>query len=273
MTITQIKFDWKFFFTLFAAVAGLIVPILIWQADLSAKSLKIQLDSSVPLQFPGTLPITDLQIFIDGNQIKDPVFSTLEITNNGSKPIVTSDFESDIYLKLKNSSKIIRAKVTKVDPADLEITLKSDENSASIKPLLLNPNDKFTISILTSGEIPEFSPQSRIAGISSIKFNNQLPENRNWKNIIINGVFGFMGVVIYFIIGGIISSPSGKRVSKTLLWITAITVGALAMLAVRNVFVLAEIPRDTISISATFLFLIGIGAIANIIFKRRQRYS
>lgn len=255
------NFDWKFFVTLLATVAGLAVPVWLWQFDLNAKSLTVRIVSSVPLQSPSANSIPDLQISIEGEPVDNPVISTLEIANDGAKPIPTSDFESDIELQISEVSKIIRAKVAEVEPEDLKATVSVDGQSVRLKPLLLNPNDKVTLSVLTSGAIPEFSPRARIAGVPSIKFDGHKGIVGKWNEILLNGIASLTGLVLYFYFGATLFSFSRVKIPKVLVIVSMATLVTLSALAARRVYEVAGIPNDLGNLLPTLIGGTAVGLV------------
>lgn len=167
------KFDWKFVVATIVGLAALVIPVWLWQFDLQSKALVVQLVSSTALS-PQTSSIKELKISLDGIVVEQPTLSILEILNEGAKPIATSDFESSINITTSDSSKILRARIVDSTPPDLKPIIALNQQSIEIKPLLLNPRDRFTIAILTSGESPNFSAMARISAISQIQLRKTL---------------------------------------------------------------------------------------------------
>lgn len=227
-------FDWKFYATMFAAIAGIAVPIFIWQVDLSAHSLSVRLASSVALQSTGTTSIPDIQILIDGVNVKTPFLSTLELLNDGSKPISVSDFESPIELNVDQNTQIVRARVISIEPNNLKVELDTNKQSVKLLPLLLNPNDTITIAVITSGSPPNFIAQARIAGISKINFEDTVTKKESWKAVAKNAVLSFMGIVLYWIYGAAVIRPTEVRFGRTMSAITMLACVILSIWAARK---------------------------------------
>lgn len=220
-------FDWKFFATMLATIAGIAVPVWLWQVDLSAHSLSVRLASSVALQPVGTISIPDLQISIDGVNIKSPFISTLELSNDGSRPVPTSDFESPIELSVGQDTQVVRARVSSAEPNDLKAELDTNRQSVKLKPLLLNPKDTLTIAVMTSGGPPTFDVKARIAGISKIKFEDTTTKKKNWKGAAIYFVIALFALILYWVYGAAIIRPYSVHPSL-LLSITTMIVCALS---------------------------------------------
>ena len=162
------KLDWKFGVMLLAAIAGVAVPVWLWRADLSSRSLHFELVSQTPLQpiEPTTLP--GLRLSVDGKDLEVPYLTVIKLTNDGARPIPSSDFEGELELRVKPPSSIARARITELEPQSLEPKLRVDEAAVRLSPLLLNPGDFITITVITAGSKPQFDPRARIAGIPDI---------------------------------------------------------------------------------------------------------
>jgi len=132
------KLDWKFLLTLLATVAGVAVPVWLWQADQSSKSLSIKLATRISIQPKEQGTISGVEISVDGARLVNPHLVVLEIRNNGSKPIPAADFESPVKINVVSETKLVRANITDKVPKDIEAALVSDSEGMSLKPTLLN---------------------------------------------------------------------------------------------------------------------------------------
>ncbi len=157
--------------TLLATIISVVVPVWIWRADLSSRSLQVRVASQVSLQPDNVGAISGLQVAVDGVPLKSPYLTVLELSNDGDKPIPSADFEAPLEIRLADGSTLARAQVTETKPKDIEASLSSDAKVLKMKPILLNPKDVITISVLTSGKKPEFLVRARISGISDVQIN------------------------------------------------------------------------------------------------------
>lgn len=164
----NLRIDWKFWIALVATLAGVVVPVWLWRADLEARSLHFKMLSQTslhPLDAPKTL---DLKVSAAGIELPTPYLTVFELINNGEKPVPSADFETPIEIVATNKARIVRTSVTKASPEDLVPSISTEEAAVKIKPLLFNPGDSLTIAILTSGDQPAFVSRARIAGIRSV---------------------------------------------------------------------------------------------------------
>jgi hypothetical protein len=174
--------DWKFFANMAAAIAGIIIPVYLWQSDFSSHSLELRLRSTTSLQ-----PLSDiqeLQVFLNGKKLESPYLSSYELVNTGSKSILSSDFETPIELIAKAGLKVVSAQVTGTNPNSIPVKITFDEQRAAIAPFLSNPKDTITFSIITSGERPIFERHARIAGVKEIAYeDSSIRESSYWLAI------------------------------------------------------------------------------------------
>lgn len=211
------NFDFKFYLGLAVALAGVIVPIFLWQFDISSKSLSVQLVSSVALQPETSSSVKGLQVVLDGVKIDQPYLSTLEITNNGSKPIPSSDFETTLEIRLTNNTSIVRARISDSIPHEIPAEISFEETSkVSLEPLLLNPKDRLTFSLITAGGAPAFEPFARISGISKVSYEDSTENNANWKKA--SGFFflSIISLTLYMIFSVSLVRPNTVVISRML---------------------------------------------------------
>lgn len=206
-------FDWKFIFTIVIAIAiGLLTPYLQGIYDSQAKSLRVNLVDSIGLDPPGAKLVPGLQVTLNGELISSPVVTVLELENDGSKPILTSEFEGPIQLSIENEAKLIEARVAGASQRSLTTSLEFDSKTVRLQPLLLNPKDNIVLTLLTSGDIPMFVPQARIAGVSSIKL--ELMDN-NPKRTKSGWIMYAIGIVCYIGCAFVLGVPTRRTARFT----------------------------------------------------------
>lgn len=160
--------DWKFVLTLAATLAGVIVPIWIWRADIESRSLRFVLLSQTSLQPTIGAGISNLKVTLDGVELPSPTLTVMRLSNDGTRPIPASDFEGPLRLVVAAPAKLVRANVTELSPSDLSPSLSNDSNSIAIAPMLLNPGDSITLAIFTSGTPKTLESKARIAGLKTV---------------------------------------------------------------------------------------------------------
>lgn len=196
--------------TLLATVAGIVVPIWLWRADLTSKSLEFRVASQASLELARSGDIKGLQITLDSAPLNRPYLTVVELLNDGSRPITSSEFEGPVEVRLSAGTKVVRTQLVSASPKSLEANITATEDSISVAPLLLNPEDKLTISVLTSGGPPSFTPRARIAGVAEIKIDDSQGKLLTWQLSGLALIAAFLMFVASDITNG--GFPSGKSV-------------------------------------------------------------
>lgn len=192
------SFDWKYLLGTVLAIAGVVIPVYLWQSDQQAHDLSARLVSSSSLQPLASSKIYDVKMTINGVQLLNPHFSIYELTNSGSKPILSSDFDSPIELSGNDGLEFISARVDYTDPKDIPVKISVDVKKVSIAPFLLNPNDKVLFSVITSGADPVVTIKARIAGIRKITFVDSSVDHGSPMRLVFNLIFCLIALITYF---------------------------------------------------------------------------
>ncbi|WPN24100.1 hypothetical protein [Pseudomonas marginalis] len=192
-----IRFDWKFVIASIIALAGVAIPLYLWQFDLTSHSLTVRVVSSSALQPSSSEQFRDLQITLNGSPVPSPYLSTFELENTGSKPILTADFEGAIQILSQGKAKFISAQLVGTEPKDIPVSITNSDEGLNISPFLFNPKDKVTISLLTSGDAPSFSVRSRIAGVKEIEYEDTSVKKGNLTKLIVSSIVGAISVILY----------------------------------------------------------------------------
>lgn len=246
----NISKDWKFFATLLATLAGIVVPILLWQSDHASRSLSVRLVSAVALQPEKNPSVEDLQITLDGVKIESPYLSTLELTNDGSKSISANEFESPLEIRVAENSQVVRARIEHSQPNGIPGTLVSDKNIIKLQPLLLNPSDTLTLAIITSGGQPIFVPQARIAGVSKVLYEDTTTKKNGWKQAAFFLSLATFSTVLYFLASAYLIRPGTITLSRRLVFSTMIVFGFASAHFMARGFHAIEIEKSIFNVSA-----------------------
>lgn len=173
-------FDWKYVITILVALAGVGVPVFLWQAD-QARSLRLDVISQTALSPVAPTALLGLKLTLDGSEVSEARLTVMEIVNNGNRPIVAIDFEAPVEITSKPPGKIVRMDLGEVSPSDLKPSFSLKDGQIFMQPFLMNSGDKARISIITSGGEPQFNVRGRIAGIKTIEFNSEALKKRPMK--------------------------------------------------------------------------------------------
>lgn len=220
------KLDWKFLITILATVAGVTVPVWLWQADQNSKSLSIKLATKISIQPKEQGTISGIEISVDGERLINPHLVVFEIRNNGSKPIPAADFESPVQIIPESETKLVRANITEKIPKDIDASLAINSQGISLKPALLNPGDILSVTAITSGDSPTFQPKARIIGVSNVV----LEDGTTTKPNKIKLAFLLFGSLLSFICAWIVSDGAIKENGVFLRRRAAVFVGLAAII-------------------------------------------
>lgn len=226
-------FDWKFFSTLILAAAGVIVPVIIWQVDLPSNALSLRLTSSIALRPVMEPSVQDIQIVLDGVNIKEPYLSTLELSNDGSKPIYSKDFDGNLEIYVDQGD-IVRVSVESTQPNGIPIVLNSEGKTIKIKPLLLNPQDTVMIMVISSGGMPIFKPMARIAGISEVMYEDYTSKGSEWKKAIYLFPLAYLSFFLYFFYSVVVMYPNSQYLSRISAILTMVVCGISSSQLIRR---------------------------------------
>lgn len=226
------KLDWKFALPLLFTVAGVAVPVWLWQADQSSKSLSIKLATKISLQPKEQDTIAGIEILVDGARLEHPHLVVFEIRNDGSKPIPAADFESPVRIQLVSETSLARANVSGKAPKDIEATLLNERQGMALKPTLLNPGDTISITAITSGAPPIFESKARVVGISNVVLEDGTAKRQN-RIIVALLLFGSMlSLVSFSLMSDFIIKPNGiflRRRAAAFVGIIAAFPGVIAL--------------------------------------------
>ncbi|NWE38047.1 hypothetical protein HX875_01085 [Pseudomonas yamanorum] len=190
--------DWKYIVMFLVTLVCALIPVL-WQSSQEARSISVKLSSSTTLQLGPKAGIKDLQVTLDGHNIDRPYLSLFEVVNDGSKPILSSEFESPIELFTKNEASVVTAQIAETIPAGITAKISVDDKRAKIAPYLVNPDDSVFFTILTSGGAPKFEAHARIAGIKEVKYVDSSVPAPNRVSIAVTLIVALCMITLYFL--------------------------------------------------------------------------
>lgn len=265
------RIDWKYAATMLAAIAGVAVPVWLWQWDLRAKSLTVTNLSSADLQTPATVTLPDLKLTIAGEVVEAPVLTTIELVNDGAKPIASSDFEAALELSVVEPITVVRARVASAEPSDLAPEITVLPRSIKLKPLLLNPDDKIRLTVLTSGPSPTFYTRARIAGVGSVGVKQVQGVRGKLWSIVMTSIAATGGFILYFVFGAALAPDSRSRLPRMLSASAMLALGVLSSMAVKRAFELAEVPRELSVLWPVLVVGAALGVVVSYLSRRYFR--
>ena len=209
--------SWEFWAMVIGAV-GIIVSIVIYFLQRNVKRFAYRILTETSLVSVGRKVRGKIKVFYDDKEIETLYLVVLEIFNNGNLEIRTADFEGQpITIDFPNSN-LVSVEVSKTSPKSLKPVISYEPTQVTIKPLLLNKKDSFTLELIFSkyGHVAQF--HARIVGVKEIEGLSSLKDvevssansNRSELDKALRGFKLFMTILaafyIFYVIWIILSS-------------------------------------------------------------------
>ncbi|KMY01932.1 hypothetical protein V476_12595 [Pseudomonas syringae KCTC 12500] len=223
-------FDWKYLLGTFIAIVPLVFSFYQWRSDQQGHDISLRLISSSSLQPLAKSEIYDVRMTVNGSELVNPHFSIIELTNIGSKPILSADFDTPIEFTGKDGLAFITARVDLTDPKDMPVKMTVDAQRISIAPFLFNPGDRVLVSTITSGPDPFISVKARIAGIRNLAIDSSIDSGNKFKAAFDLGT-GSLSLVIYFTYPWILSRR--RALDRRFLIASALCCGVAGSLSIK----------------------------------------
>lgn len=232
--------DWKYLLMFVVTVAGVAAPVWLWRADLQSKSLQFKIKSITQVTSPNSEAVSGLEVTMNGKRLTSPHLAVIKLEHQGTRPITTPEFEVPLELRVNDGVELVQVQVVEKLPSELEPKVTTTSTSVVLQPLLLNPGDEITLSVLTSGTKPKFAAKGRIAGVSSIGLVD--PETAKFGPILVAVLLlsSFFGLVVAALNMNMKSSPGFdinlRGRAGFLVWLVGLGVGAVPIIKVLEAF-------------------------------------
>ncbi len=192
----------------FPILIPLIFFIIQYIIQFEEKSLSYEIIAQSKIIDLNSSDLINLKVAYKKEAISTLTSVHFHIINSGNIPISRQDFDKKLGINFGKGTKILLAQVSDTLPKNLKPIVSFKSNELNIKPLLLNPKDRFTVNAYISGEYKSIKFDVRIKGIPDIKEIIEPKKKRviSIKLIIFAGIAGFFALAIYGYLGGIIVS-------------------------------------------------------------------
>ncbi len=182
--------------SIIAIIVTATVPLWIYLRSKTKKSLSYSITSSTLLAKTEEVK-GSLRLFVgDEEVITDIYLILLNFKNDGNVPVRQEDFSKDLTISTDGVLYLVELKGS--EPKDLPVELYESEeefDTVSVKPLLLNKEDEFTVKMLCTSDEKGVHISGRIAGVKDIvEYRPPLYENHEKVALIIGTVF-FVGTM------------------------------------------------------------------------------
>lgn len=167
--------------TVVVTAVAILVPVLIFLAERERPSLALEVRALTALVSPGLEQFDDLTIsHIGDGGLSAPIdelwLTSFRLINDGNTTIRKEDFETAIWVRLQDNQAVLGIRIGESNPEYLTPTVAHDPHDDGpianccvlILPLLLNPGDSISFSVISTGPMPNPQIESRIARIKEI---------------------------------------------------------------------------------------------------------
>jgi uncharacterized membrane protein YqjE len=198
-----------------AIIVAAVVALYVYRKQSRKKALTYQVLANVPFLNPemkDSLVQQNLRLILFDRQVQNAHLLIIDFENTGTKEIKTDDFETDLKLKFNKQTEILLAETVESTPENLPVKIEYKENIVFIKPLLLNPKDKFTVTILVSSLNSDFETDVRIAGVNKLDKYDELSARKAYitKFMILLVFSALVSLVAGIVTGFVLTIRYGK---------------------------------------------------------------
>jgi hypothetical protein len=147
------------------AVVSILLAIFLYFRSRQKKSLSYEVISQYPLISVDDEIKGRLKILLDGMSVQDVHLLIIKLINNGNVAVTASDYERPLNLNFSGETEVISANIAESSPKNLIPTITKSNKSVTFNPILINPNEFFTLKILVTRYNNLFNVDDRIAGV------------------------------------------------------------------------------------------------------------
>ena len=261
-----------------ATIVSLFIPfIILYFSGRHTKELMVETVSiSVPVDLSDPR-LSSLKLTYKDTPVDRLTVATIEFSNTGSQSIEQRDFEHPVRLSFQKSVDVLAVTLSEKSPDDLNPKIIPDVNGISIAPLLLNPGDRFRITVQTRGLFVEPNVEARISGLTTV--TRRLPHEPLLKSGYFQLAIGIIGLIAYGQVGSFAWVAARKRLPYTTLpfpesaltVLTTLTTSLMCGLI--GLITLGSDPATILSWRYSFLLVLGFTLTAPFAYWRARRIA
>lgn len=163
---------WQFIITVFATIAAVLTPILLYLKQRKNKQLSYEIISSTPLISARREYKDKLNIFFEKKLVEQVHLLVIKIFNSGNLSILTDDYDRHISLNFGEKAQTLTAEIINTDPESLEssvgMLVNEKGKEVTLSPVMLNNGDSITLKMLVNKFGGEVVVDGRIVGVKEI---------------------------------------------------------------------------------------------------------
>jgi len=192
-----------------AAVLGVIVPVLLFFWGRDVKELTVKTVSRAVVVDLTEPALASLKLTYKNVAVTRLTAATIEVSNTGSRAIERADFEREVVIRFADSVPVLAARVAEQVPEALHPELNVGSSNVSFKPLLLNPGDRFRLTIHIRGDFVEPVVDARISGVAAVQ-RRVLSDLVSIQGAVSRLVVGLLALAGYFWLAAYCAPPFRK---------------------------------------------------------------
>lgn len=144
-----------------ALITSSFIAYDVYQKSNRFSDLTVEYSSSFNPVYSGKNPSKRIAMSINGEEIHNAKVYYYTVKNNGNVPITLNDYVEPITISVKKPFRILTVEKEGSNRDSIKtVWNKIDDNNFQLKPLLLNPNDRFDVLVFISRK-PEQVAQKR----------------------------------------------------------------------------------------------------------------
>jgi len=131
-------------------------------------------------------------------EVKDLRLAIVEVQNVGRTSILPGEFLEPLTFSFTGQTEVLDANVVSIEPDDPKPILEPTLHNVTLKPFLLNRNDKVKLKVLAAG-IGDIEVSARIVGIEKIVDYRVVERSSRRRNLWIGGMSALIGIILYVV--------------------------------------------------------------------------
>jgi hypothetical protein len=184
---------------------------IVYKWQLQCRGLGVVVLTNRPLiSTPSPFPVT---MSHDGRFAIEPWIIVLRVANTGNVPIQADDFVVPLSVTFP-VGELLSAEITGLHPRELAASLRTDHQSVTLEPCLLNPSDLIEIQCLLDGAnlgVEDPHAACRVVGVKSVRIATVPRDSwgKAWRistaEFVVMALLGgaaILGGVVVLILGG-----------------------------------------------------------------------
>lgn len=164
-----VSVDWGVWATVATGALALVIYLLQKRSKRRALAFSVRARTLVQV---GEEARAKVEVFYDGTKVVDVHLVEIDVVNAGRVPIRAADFERAIEISLPLASKPLPSTLTATgEPVAIGPNVTPAGDAIQLAPLLLNPGDTVTVSVLTESApaLDDVAVDGRIVGVKDFK--------------------------------------------------------------------------------------------------------